>query len=251
MDYLLADRFHVKEGDEQFYTEKILRMPNGYACYGPPEDSPEVGPLPAGRESGDGSRKLVTFGCFNNPAKFSPSILNAWAEILRRVPCSRLLLKYGGLDDAQVQERLRGEFAKRGIEPEQILLEGWSPHQELFKAYNRVDLALDTQPYSGGLTTCEALWMGVPVITFPGQTFAGRHSVSHLTNAGYEQFIAADAAGYVDLAVQWASRLDELATIRSQMRERVRHSPLCDAPRFAGDFLAILRAAWESRMAAG
>ena len=130
------------------------------------------------------------------------------------------------------------------------MLEGWSPHRELLAAYNRVDLALDTQPYSGGLTTCEALWMGVPVITFPGQTFAGRHSVSHLTNAGYPQFIAADAAGYVDLAVQVAGRLDELAAIRSQMREQVKNSPLCDAPRFARDLLDVLRAVWESRVAA-
>src|SRR6185295_884887 len=118
-------------------------------------------------------------------------------------------------------------------------------HAEFLAAYGRVDLALDTQPYSGGLTTCEALWMGVPVITFPGQTFAGRHSVSHLTNAGYEQFIASDAAGYVELAVQWASRLDELALLRSQMRKHIRNSPLCDAPRFARDFLSVLRAAWE------
>ena len=131
------------------------------------------------------------------------------------------------------------------------MLEGWSPHRELLAAYNRVDLALDAQPYSGGLTTCEALWMGVPVITFPGKTFAGRHSVSHLTNAGYPQFIATDAAGYVDLAVQWAGRLDELAVIRSQMREQVKNSLLCDASRFARDFLAVLRAAWEKRVAAG
>ena len=124
-------------------------------------------------------------------------------------------------------------------------MEGVSPHPELLAAYNRVDIALDTQPYSGGLTTCEALWMGVPVITFPGKTFAGRHSVSHLTNAGYEQFIAADWEAYIELAVEWANRLEELAVIRSEMRERVRHSPLCDAPRFAKDFLEVIARARE------
>jgi predicted O-linked N-acetylglucosamine transferase (SPINDLY family) len=126
-----------------------------------------------------------------------------------------------------------------------VLLEGGSPHRELLASYSRVDLALDTQPYSGGLTTCEALWMGVPVVTFPGSTFAGRHSTSHLINAEYEQFVAADLAGYIDLAAAWAVRLAELAAIRQQMRERVRRSPLCDAPRFASDFLALLRQAWE------
>jgi predicted O-linked N-acetylglucosamine transferase (SPINDLY family) len=108
-------------------------------------------------------------------------------------------------------------------------------------SYNRVDIALDTQPYSGGVTTCEALWMGVPVIAYPGKTFAGRHAVSHLNSASYPQFIADDRDSYIKLAVEWANRLDELAAVRSAMRERVRQSPLCDAPRFAKDFLAVLR----------
>jgi protein O-GlcNAc transferase len=241
MDFLLADRFHVREGEEQFYTEKILRLPNGYACYGPPADAPEVGPLPAIANG------CVTFGCFNNPAKYAPRIVGAWAEILRRMPSSRLLLKYDGLDDAETQNRLRQEFATAGVEPGRILLEGRAPHRELLASYSRVDLALDTQPYSGGVTTCEALWMGVPVITFPGQTFAGRHATSHLTNAGYSQFVAADLPGYIDLAVHWASRLDELAAIRSQMREQVCRSPLCDAPRFARDLLDVLEQAWRTK----
>jgi len=245
MDYLLADRFHVREGEEQWYSERVLRMPNGYACYGPSADAPEVGPLPAA------AMGQVTFGCFNNPAKFAPSILAAWAEILRLAPNSRLLLKYGGLHEPNVQQRIREHFVQRGIAAERIVMEGWSPHRELLAAYNRVDIGLDTQPYSGGLTTCEALWMGVPVITFPGRTFAGRHSVSHLSNAGYPQFIADDLAGYVELAVSWANRLPELATLRTEMRERVRRSPLCDAPQFANDFLAVLEQVRKTRIVTG
>jgi predicted O-linked N-acetylglucosamine transferase (SPINDLY family) len=192
----------------------------------------------------------MTFGCFNNPAKLSPSILKAWASILKRVPDSQLLLKYGGLDDARVQNRLRAHFAERGVDQGRILLEGFSPHRELLAAYGRVDLALDTQPYSGGLTTCEALWMGVPVITWPGKTFAGRHSASHLTSAGYPQFVAPDRDAYIELAVEWAVRLGELAEMRAQMRERFRQSPLCDAPRFARDFLRVVQEAWSSMSAA-
>jgi len=242
MDYVLADRHHIRSGEEAYYVERVLRMPRGYTCYGPPVDAPAVGPLPAL------AKGRVTLGCFNNPAKFSPRILGAWAEILRSVPGSDLLLRYGGLQQPSLQERLRGRFVERGIEPERILFEGWSPHREMLGGYSRVDLALDTQPYSGGLTTCEALWMGVPVVTFPGQTFAGRHSVSYLTTAGYGECIAADAADYVRLAVDWSSRLDELVGLRAQMRQRVGASPLCNGPAFARDLLAVLSSAWKSRM---
>jgi protein O-GlcNAc transferase len=241
MDGLLADRFHVREGEEAWYTEKVLRMPDGYACYGPPPDAPEVAALPA-LQTGQ-----LTFGCFNNGAKYSPQTLDAWAAVLRRVPKSRLLLKYGGLDQPSVQNRIRGQLADRGIAGERIIMEGWSEHREFLARYHQVDLALDTQPYSGGLTTCEALWMGVPVITWPGQTFAGRHSTSHMANAGYGQFVADDMAGYVELAAEWASRIDELAAIRAAMREQMSRSRLCDGPTFARNLLALLRHAWEEK----
>jgi protein O-GlcNAc transferase len=244
MDYLLADRFHIEPGEENLYVERVLRMPNGYACYEAPDYAPAVAKLPALFNI------HVTFGCFNNPAKWTTRILDVWSEILSRVPNARLLLKYYGLHDPQSQDLFRSQFAARGIERQRIMLEGWSEHREFLDAYNRMDIALDTQPYSGGVTTCEALWMGVPVITFPGKTFAGRHATSHLSNAGFPQFIAADMQGYIDLAVEWANRLDELGTLRSQMREQMRRSPLCDAPRFAKDFLDVLTQAWKSRVAA-
>src|SRR5205085_8365744 len=156
-------------------------------------------------------------------------------------------LKYGGLTQPDSERRFRREFARRGVADNRILIEGWSTSLEAMGRYSQIDLALDTQPYSGGLTTCEALWMGVPVITCPGAAFASRHSTSHLTNAGYSQFVARDMAGYVGLAVEWAGRLDELAVIREHMRERISRSPLCDGPQFARDFLALLRAAWEEK----
>jgi protein O-GlcNAc transferase len=244
MDFLLADRFHVRPGEEAFYSESILRMPHGYACYSPPPGCGDVSPLPAAESA------RVTFGCFNNPAKYNLRMLAAWAEILVRVPHSQLLLKFPGIDDPLLQARLRETFTSRGIAADRLLLEGWSPHLGFLQAYNRVDLALDTQPYSGGLTTCEALWMGVPVITFPGKTFAGRHAYSHLMNAGYPQFVADDLSDYIDLATQWATRLEELAALRSGMRDQVRRSPLCDGPRFARDFLALVEHAWASRCGA-
>ena len=176
MDCLLADRFHVRPGEESWYAEEVLRLPDGYACYTPPANAPAVNALPALE------RGYFTFGCFNNPRKYSPGMIAAWADILRQAPGARLLLKYGGLDTSDMQHELRGRFAAHGIDAERIQFAGWSSHGELLAAYGQIDLALDTQPYSGGLTTCEALWMGVPVVTYPGQTFAGRHSTSYLTD---------------------------------------------------------------------
>jgi len=238
IDYIIADRFHIREGEEKYYTEKVLRMPNDYACFGPPDYAPAVGSLPAK------ARGYVTFGCFNNPLKFSDSILDVWAKILLRQPSSKLLLRYGGLDEPSVKNRILERFASSGVGGDRLIIEGLASHAELLACYNRVDIGLDTLPYSGGLTTCEALWMGVPVVTTPGETFAGRNAPSDLNDSGHGPNVGAELDGYVDLAVQWASRLDDLAAIRAEMRERVRTSPLCDAPRFARDFLALLNQAW-------
>jgi predicted O-linked N-acetylglucosamine transferase (SPINDLY family) len=241
MDGLIADRFHVRPGEESCYSETVLRMPHDYICYGAPPHAPAVDPLPAltnGR---------VTFGCFNNPAKYSPQTLDTWAAILRRVPGSTLLLKYGGLNQPDAQNCLRRAFEQRGVAAERIHFVGWSSNEDTLRHYGRIDLALDTWPYSGGLTTCEALWMGVPVICCPGRGFASRHSTSHMTNAGYGQFVAENLEAYVELAVQWAGRLNELAVLRAGMREQVAGSALCDGPGFARDFLALLTQAYANK----
>jgi predicted O-linked N-acetylglucosamine transferase (SPINDLY family) len=243
MDLLLADRYHVGAGEETQHTEAVLRMPNGYACYGPPLDAPDVSPLPAL------STGVFTFGCFNKATKYCERLFRTWAAILARVPKSRLLLKAGGVDDDLVQAQLRRRFVELGINEQRLLFAGWSPQRELLAAYSQVDLALDTFPYSGGLTTCEALWMGVPTITYPGRTFAGRHGTSHLANAGCQAFIANDEAGYIELAVEWASKITTLAELRPRLRDQMQGSPLCDAPRFARDLLALLRQTWQQRAA--
>jgi predicted O-linked N-acetylglucosamine transferase (SPINDLY family) len=216
-------------------------MPHDYICFGTRSVSPAVGPLPSlatGR---------VTFGSFNNPAKYSQPILDTWSSILLRVPTSRLMLKYSGLDQPEMQNCLRHEFARRGIAGDRIEFQGRSTNLDMMQQYGRVDLALDTQPYSGGLTTCEALWMGVPVICCPGRGFASRHSASHVTNAGYGQFVAETIDEYIEKAVEWAQRLDELAIVRSHMREHVAGSPLCDGQAFARDWLALISAAYAAK----
>jgi predicted O-linked N-acetylglucosamine transferase (SPINDLY family) len=242
MDYLLADRYQVPPGAERHYQERVLRMPDGYVCYDPPADAPPVMPLPSLE------RGQVTLGCFNYPGKITSHVVEVWARILRRLPGARLVLKYKGWDDRSVAGRLAEMFALHAIDPGRLELHGHSPHAELLAAYHRIDLALDPFPYSGGLTTCEALWMGVPIVTCPGETFASRHALSHLSNVGLTETIAHDLDEYVELVVSLAGDLPRLAALRGGLRQRMAVSPLCDGPRFARNLVELLRRAWRQQM---
>jgi predicted O-linked N-acetylglucosamine transferase (SPINDLY family) len=233
MDYVLADPYQIPADADNGYAERVLRMPASYVCYDPPDDAPAVGPLPAFAAG------HVTFGCFNNPAKITADVVTLWAEILRRVPDSRLLLKYRGLDDRATGDRYRRQFAECGVAGTRVDLEGASPHAELLRRYLAIDLALDPL-YNGGLTTCEALWMGVPVVTWPGTTYPRRHSLSHLSNVGLTETIAGSRDEYVALAVRLAGELPHLAELRAGLRQRVAQSPLCDGRRFAEQLLDLL-----------
>lgn len=239
IDYLLADRYQVPEGADRYYRETVLRMPEGYVCYQPPAEAPPVGPLPA-QATGH-----VTFGSFSSPAKLNDQVAALWSRVLQRVPGSRLMLKYCGFDAPNTRHRVLEMFAAHQIAPERLLLEGWSARAEALARYNQIDLALDPFPYGGGLTTCEALWMGVPVITCPRETFASRHALSHLSSARFTETVAQTPEEYVELAAAWAGDLPRLATVRRRLREQVAHAPLCDAPRFAADFATLFRNAWR------
>ena len=243
MDWIVTDRWETPPGFELFYTERLLRLPDGYVCYSPPPYAPDVAPLPA-RATG-----RVTFGCFNNLAKITPEVIAVWSAILRRVPGSRIVLKTHQLADAPTASRVRGDFAAHGIDPARIETRGGSGHRAFLGQYNDIDLVLDPFPYSGGLTTCEALWMGVPTVTMPGEFFASRHSASHLSNAGLADWVAPDAAGYMARAVAAAADLPGLAALREGLRAQVRASPLCDAPRFGRGLGAALRMAWQAACA--
>ena len=242
MDYLLADRYQVPPGAERYYQEQVLRMPDGYVCYDPPADAPAVAPLPAS------SSGQVTFGSFNNPAKITSQVIEVWARILRRLPGSRLVLKFKAWNDRGLARRFAERFAAHAIDPARLEILGYSPHAELLAEYRRIDLALDPFPYSGGLTTLEALWMGVPVITSPGETFASRHSLSHLSNVGLTETVARDLDEYVELAVSLAADLPRLASLRAGLRQRMAASPLCDGKRFATDLASLLRDVWQRPM---
>jgi predicted O-linked N-acetylglucosamine transferase (SPINDLY family) len=240
MDWFVTDRWETPEGFEPLYTEKLLRLPDGYVCYSPPTHAPDVVELPALKNG------FVTFGCFNNLAKITPRVIETWATILRLVPDSKLILKTHQLSDQGTADGYLADFSALGIRSDRLELRGSSGHRAFLGEYGDVDIVLDPFPYSGGLTTCEALWMGVPTITLPGEIFASRHSASHMSNAGLESWVASTVETYVKMAADRARDLGDLAILRAEMRERVRSSPLCDAPRFGRSLGAALRQAWQA-----
>jgi predicted O-linked N-acetylglucosamine transferase (SPINDLY family) len=240
MDWLITDRWETPPELEPIYTERLLRLPDGYACYSPPGYAPDVARLPALANG------HVTFGCFNNLAKVTPRVVAVWAAVLHRVAGSRLVLKTHQFADRATADRLRATFVAHGIDTTRIEFRGSSPHRSFMGEYNQIDIVLDPFPYSGGLTTCEALWMGVPTVTLPGELFASRHSASHLSNAGLFDWIARDARDYIALAAARAADLPALTGLRAGLRARVKASPLCNAPRFGRHLGAALRHAWRT-----
>ncbi len=243
VDYLISDAIETPEGHDRFYTEKLIRLPDDYICYMPPRYAPPVGEAPVLKNG------HVTFGCFNNPIKTNPAILEQWARILTAVPDSRLLLKSKHYAYDEFNAPILEVLARHGVSAERIQFEGEASHVLLMDSYNRIDIALDPWPYSGGLTTCEALWMGVPVITYPGPTFAGRHSATHLVNAGFPEFVCESWDAYVETAVALASDHARIAELRPRIRPQVAASPLCDGPRFGANLATALRTAWHDYLA--
>lgn len=241
MDYRLTDAWADPPGlTERLHTEKLARLPGGFLCYVPPAGAPEVGPSPA-RETG-----RVTFGSFNALPKIRAATVAAWAEILSRTPGSRLILKSKGLNDPAARRRLIDLFAAYGIGEPQIELAVTVPsHAHHLDLYNRVDIALDTFPYHGTTTTCEALWMGVPVVTLAGATHVSRVGVSLLERTGLGDLVAYSPSVYAARACALAADLDHLAALRAGLRERVAASPLGDAVRFTRELEDLYRRLWE------
>lgn len=242
MDYLITDQYESPEGDDAFYTEKLVRMPDDYICFLPPEYAPQVEALPAERNG------FITFGCFNNPTKVNEQLILRWAEILQAVPGSKLFLKSKQYDTKSYTDRIVELMKPFGISSERFIFEGEDTHDVLLDAYNRVDIALDPHPYSGGLSTCEALWMGVPVISIEGPTFAGRHASTHLHNAGLGEYVTRSWENYIAKAVELAGNTERLSGIRQGLRKQLANSPLCNAPLFGQNLGRAFREMWYQRV---
>ena len=232
MDFRITDAFADPRGTtDHLHTEKLIRVPECAWCFEPDAAAPEVSPLPALKNG------FVTFGCFNNMAKLNPALFETWAEILLRVPGSHLRLKARTLTDDGVRKELMAYFTDRGIEENRLDFFGHTRKIiEHLSHYHSVDIALDSFPYHGTTTTCEAMWMGCPVVTRAGKTHVSRVGVSLLSAVGLQEFITDTREDYIEKAVALAGQKERLEELRTGMRERLRESVLMDEKRFVQGF---------------
>jgi predicted O-linked N-acetylglucosamine transferase (SPINDLY family) len=241
MDYRVTDPHADPPGrTEPLHTEELVRLPEVAWCY-QPSASPDPGPLPA-LAAGH-----VTFGALNKLAKLTPQAISLWGRLLGGVPGSRLMLLAGAGD--RTDQRLRDQFRQCGIDGDRLQLVGRLPRDQYLKLYQQIDIVLDSFPYNGGVTTCDALWMGVPVITRAGNSYVSRQGVSLLTNLDLRDWIAATLEDYAALAVRWANDLEGLSRLRSGLRERMRRAPVCDGEGFTRRLEEAYRTMWHRRCA--
>jgi len=239
VDYRLSDRIADPLQSQQFYSEELVYLPNGFLCYRPIDIDVPISKLPSAEKG------YITFGSFNNSAKVNPLIAALWAEVLRQIEDSRLILKFNGGDDELVRGRVFDLFKKYGIEAKRVDIFGWKRLDEHLKLYNELDIGLDTYPYNGTTTTCEAAWMGVPTLSLTGKHHCSRVGRSMLSRLGLDFFSASTPKEYVSKACALAKDTKALAAIRASMRERMSRSGFCDGKRFAGQVESAYRQMWR------
>jgi predicted O-linked N-acetylglucosamine transferase (SPINDLY family) len=237
MDYRITDVCADPPGEtDAFHTEELVRLPEVAWCY-QASSSPAVGPLPALRNG------HIAFGSLNNLAKLAPQVLALWSRLLHTVPGSQLILLTGA--GPQTDLWLRDRFRLDGIDADRLRLVGRLPRDQYLQVYQQIDIVLDPFPYNGGVTSCDALWMGVPIITLAGNSYVSRQGVSLLSNLDLRDWIAQTPGDYVALAAGKGNDLAELVRLRSELRERMRRSALCNGERFTRQLEEAYRTMWR------
>ena len=229
-DYIWGDQVTVRSEEEQAYSEEVLRLPQSYLTFTVSHAAPPVVDPPCLKNG------FVTFGSLTSQYKLTDIVFDAWAKILRQVPGSRLFLGNVTLDASCNREYIQEQFHKRGVDPSRLEMKGRAPHREFLEYYNSIDIALDAFPYNGGTTTMEAVWQGVPVITFDGDRWASRTSASILAGSHMMKFVADDLESYVQTAVDLANEKDvseKLRELRHSTRDQLLKSPACDTKSLA------------------
>ncbi|MGF7206193.1 putative O-linked N-acetylglucosamine transferase (SPINDLY family) [Skermanella aerolata] len=239
MDFTVLDHMIAPTEGGWRTSERVLRMPGTFLCYRPPDFAPPVEPPPSLRNG------FVTFGSFNRPVKVGAEVLRTWSGILRAVPDSRLVLKSACYKEDKARNKLLSAFSRHGIDPARIEIRAGSSHTDMLRQYADIDIALDPFPFSGGITSCEALWMGVPVVTLAGATPVSRMTFSFLTEIDLEEFAATEPESYIEVARYLAQDQDVRLELRESLRERMTKSHLGDARAFTAAFETLIAEAWQ------
>lgn len=241
IDGLICDSHHIPPDDEEWYIEHPYRMPDDFVCFHPAEYAPPVSTPPILKNG------WPTFGTFSEPTKIHVETIDIWCDVLKTIPSARFVMNNFLLSDAERGESYVKMFEDRGVSRDRIKIMAGGEHGSFLSQYRLVDAILDTWPFSGGLTTLEAIWQGVPVIALTGERFSGRHATAHLSTAGFPEWIAKTPAEMTSIAKRLTDDPGTLAELRAGMREKVAASPICDHKKFSDDFFSLIRSAWKNR----
>jgi predicted O-linked N-acetylglucosamine transferase (SPINDLY family) len=245
-DYIVGDDEVIRPDEEPFYTERVLRLPASYLTFEVTHPAPQVAPPPC-LKSG-----RLCFGSLVSQYKITSGVLDAWAEILRRTQGTSLLLANAALKSRCNRDFVLDQFSSRGVPPERLELRGPGPHLEFLRHYDRIDVALDAFPYNGGTTTMEAIWQGVPVLTFDGDRWASRTSQTLLRRCHLGEFVARDAAGMVQMAIDLATdprSPSKLCSLRLEMRAHLAASAACNVAAMAQGMEGLYLQIWTAHKA--
>jgi len=240
VDYIIGDPYVTPKDNANHFAEKIFCLPNIWCCFSVPEFEVKINEPPAIKN------RYITFGCFNNLSKINNEVIALWSKILKAIPKSKIFLKTKQLNDPYVKEKIMNYFKKNNINSNLLILEGSSPRNVLLDTYNKVDIALDPFPYSGGTTSFESTWMSTPVLTKKGTTFVSRTTGSINHNCGMSDWIASDENEYVKKAIKFSANFEQLSKINKSLRKTALESPLFNSLLFAKQLDTALWEMWNN-----
>ena len=231
MDAYLTDHVYTPYYCQWMYTEKLLPLEHCKFCYEAPNYTPKVQELPVLHNH------KITFGCFNNPSKINDIIIKTWSNILKQLPHSAIVFCWSTINDHSIKNRIINAFSLHGITENQIhFTKDNLTHLQVFEEYNKIDIALDTFPFSGGLTTCEALWMGVPVTTLASKRPSSRQTASILSEIDLDNLICFSEEEYIQTTLTLAQDTSKLQSLRQSLRQKMKNSTLSDGKKFTAAF---------------
>ncbi len=240
IDYLIGDPYVTPLKNNNYFIEKIYEMPDIRMCFTPPSDEIQISELPALHNG------YITFGSFNNILKINDNVIVQWSKIINSIENSKIFIKSKQLDKISIKEKMIAKFNFFGIKSERLIIEGQDTRNKYLESYNKIDVALDSFPFTGGTTSIEALWMGVPVLTLVGESFVSRQGLEILMNIGLNDYICYNKKNYVSRALDISQNLNMLSSLRKSLRKKVLSSPLCNDKKFAKDFEKTLLNMWSS-----